>query len=161
MLSEKNFETVIKYAPLFAIDLVVLNQKNEILIGKRLNKPAKAWWFVSGGRVFKGEVLSDAFLRISETEIGLSLNIGQATLLGIYDHIYSDSIFDDNVSTHYVNAAHVLCCNEKDLNLPKGGQHQEYRWISLDEMKKDREIHGYSKVFIPNLLQWFAKENRE
>jgi colanic acid biosynthesis protein WcaH len=37
------FTTVIKSAPLVSIDLVVTNQKGEVLLGYRNNRPAKGF----------------------------------------------------------------------------------------------------------------------
>lgn len=88
-LSTCDYENVVRHAPLFAIDIVVLNEFDEILLGKRLNAPAKNWLFVPGGRVFKNESLIMAFNRISNAELGISLEIEQAGLLGLYEHFYN------------------------------------------------------------------------
>lgn len=63
MLNHDEFRQVVQNTPLFAIDLVVLNGKNEILLGLRKNPPAQGYWFVPGGRVFKGESLDDGFFK--------------------------------------------------------------------------------------------------
>jgi colanic acid biosynthesis protein WcaH len=50
MFLEKDlFSTVIKSTPLVSIDLVVKNNRGQTLLGQRLNKPAKGFWFVPGG----------------------------------------------------------------------------------------------------------------
>jgi len=70
LLEQQDFMQLVKNAPIFAIDLVVLNEKDQLLLGKRLNAPAKGDWFVPGGRVFKNEALVKAFERITATELG-------------------------------------------------------------------------------------------
>lgn len=150
MLSQQDFEQLVKNAPLFAIDLVVVNPHNQILIGKRVNEPAKDAWFVPGGRVFKNEPLDEAFERISKAEIGLSLPYVQATLIGLFDHFYDNSAFGDDISTHYINATHLVRIENEKLVLPKE-QHHAYRWIGLDEVEKDITVHEYSKVFMATL----------
>ncbi len=58
MLDLEIFKIVVENTPLFAIDLVVINSKQQILLGKRVNAPAKDYWFVPrGGRVYKNETL--------------------------------------------------------------------------------------------------------
>ena len=155
MLSTEDFKSVVKNAPLFAIDLVVLSQKNEILVGKRLNSPAKNWWFVPGGRVFKNESLAKAFNRISINELGVSLHIDHASLLGLYDHFYSESFFCNTISTHYINATHVVKCNVQDLALPMDSQHDNYRWVGIDNLSTDEGVHHYSKVFLNELFRGY------
>jgi len=69
-LDTKTFKTVIASTPLIAIDLIVVNERKEILLGKRLNQPAKNYWFVPGGRILKNETLDNAFKRLTLTELG-------------------------------------------------------------------------------------------
>lgn len=148
MLSSEDFKHLVKLAPLFSMDLVVLNVQKQILVGKRKKSPAKNYWFVPGGRVFKGESLVEAFSRITRTELSLKFDYLSATQLGIYDHFYSDSVFGDDISTHYINAPYLIQLPEETvLDLPTV-QHQEYRWISIDELNQDVAVHEYSKVFV-------------
>ncbi|GKT11804.1 MAG: hypothetical protein ISEC1_P0777 [Thiomicrorhabdus sp.] len=77
LLSLSDFKQVVQHAPLFAIDLVVLNSLNEILVGERLNAPAQGFWFVPGGRVYKSESLETTFKRISKAELGIRLERAQ------------------------------------------------------------------------------------
>jgi len=64
MLDFEDFKNLVKNAPLFAMDLVVLNEQNQILLGQRKNAPAKGFWFVPGGRVFKDQAQAYAIHRI-------------------------------------------------------------------------------------------------
>jgi len=153
MLSEIDFKQVVQNAPLFAIDLVVMDDKNQILVGERLNAPAKGSWFVPGGRVYKNESLEDAFKRISKAELGFEVERNQAWLLGLYDHFYDDSFFSSQISTHYINATHVLKLSSKQLNLPKE-QHNHYQWIAIDSLNVNNDVHQYSKMFLPELKKW-------
>ncbi|MFW5444402.1 MAG: GDP-mannose mannosyl hydrolase [Methylococcaceae bacterium] len=151
MLTDQDFKQLIQHAPLFAIDLVVMNQKQQVLLGQRLNAPAKDYWFVPGGRVHKNETLENAFLRISQTELGVKIERTQSQLIGLYDHIYSDSFFSNNIGTHYINATHLLHLDKNQLNLPLGEQHQTYRWLSIKEMVNEKKVHPYSKIFLEDL----------
>lgn len=153
MLSEIDFKQVVQNAPLFAIDLVVVNDKNQILVGERLNAPAKGRWFVPGGRVFKNESLENAFKRISKAELGFEVERNQAWLLGLYDHFYDDSFFSSEISTRYINATHVIRLSPELLCLPKE-QHDSYQWIAIDDLQQNSDVHKYSKIFLPELKRW-------
>lgn len=153
MLSQDDFKHLIKTAPLFAIDLVLLNEQGKILVGQRKNAPAKGYWFVPGGRVFKNESLESAFKRISQAELGLQIERHQAWLLGLYDHFYDDSVFGADIDTHYINAAHLIKLDVgQALNLPKQ-QHQDYRWQSFNDIEQDNTVHQNSKVFLAALKE--------
>ena len=118
MLSQQDFKQLVKNAPLFAIDLVVLNSEKQILIGKRVNEPARDAWFVPGGRVFKNESLAEAFERIAKAEIGLSLRYNKASLIGLFEHFYENSVFGDDITTHYINATHLVRIENEKLSRP-------------------------------------------
>ncbi len=159
LLSHDDFKQVVLNAPLFAIDLVVVNHSNEILVGERLNAPAKGVWFVHGGRVYKNESLEKAFKRISKAELGFEIERNQAWLLSLFDHFYDDSFFSTDVSTHYINATHVVRLSTELLALPKE-QHSCYRWIAIDEIELDETVHVFSKVFLPALDKWVQEEKQ-
>ncbi len=150
MLDRETFKIVVKNTPLFAIDLVVINSKQQILLGKRVNAPAKDYWFVPGGRVYKNETLDQAFHRVSQDELGINIERSQANFLGLYEHMYVDSVFDQETSTHYINATHYLYNDFNIMNLPHS-QHKEYVWMNITEILRRSDIHEYSKVFIPEL----------
>ena len=59
-LSHAEVDTVIRLAPLIAIDLVIRNARDEVLLGLRKNEPAKGCYFVPGGMILKNERLADA-----------------------------------------------------------------------------------------------------
>jgi len=158
MLNLENFKQVVEHAPLFAIDLVVVNDKNQILVGERFNAPAKGAWFVPGGRVYKNESLEEAFKRISKAELGCEVERHQAWLLGLYDHFYDDSFFGDDVSTHYINATHVIRLTNQQLNLPTD-QHSHYQWIAIDSLNVNNDVHQYSKIFLPELNRWMENHD--
>lgn len=155
MLSVDDFILLVKNAPLFSIDLVVLNEKHEMLVGLRKNEPASGFWFVPGGRVYKGEAIGDAFRRITEAELGNSFERDRFIMLGIYDHFYENSCFDEAVSTHYINAANFMLVNSSQLELPLI-QHHDYRWVPIEAVEADETVHRFSKVFITDLLSYLA-----
>ncbi|MAF66720.1 MAG: GDP-mannose mannosyl hydrolase [Planctomycetes bacterium] len=150
-LSRRDFSSVIKNAPLFSIDLVLVNESNEVLFGKRLNSPAKNFWFVPGGRVYKDESLADSFERITRDELGMVFSLDSAKPLGLYEHFYNDSAVSNDISTHYINTPYLLVVKEKFSCLPNT-QHSEYRWIRADMINSADEIHSNSKLFLTKLL---------
>ena len=146
-LSKDTFSTVIKSTPLVSIDLVVKNKQGQALLGRRLNKPAKDYWFVPGGRIQKDESLSCAFQRLTQDELGKKINIKQAELLGPFDHFYCDNVFGDKFTTHYVAIAYVLVIDKDLEDLPINEQHAGYQWFELDELLRSEEVHLHTKWY--------------
>ncbi|SER14881.1 colanic acid biosynthesis protein WcaH [Amphritea atlantica] len=148
-LTSDNFRLVVDSTPLISIDLVVKDPDGSVLLGKRLNKPAKDYWFVPGGRVLKNETLADAFLRLTEAELGIKVPIQSARYLGLYEHFYDDSALSDAVSTHYVVNAFVIELSESVSALPVE-QHSDYQWLSETELLGADDVHIHSKWYFMN-----------
>jgi colanic acid biosynthesis protein WcaH len=65
------FKKILQVLPIVCVDLLVINEKNKILLIKRKNEPAKGEWWFPGGRVYKGEQRTDAAKRKLFEECGL------------------------------------------------------------------------------------------
>lgn len=142
------FRTVVASTPLVSIDLVVRNQRGEILLGQRLNRPAQGSWFVPGGRIYKNEKLDAAFLRLTETELGQAFSRGSASLLGIFEHFYRDSVFGDTPDTHYVVVAYELALPPDCELQPPSIQHDSYRWWPKPEMLASQDVHLHTRAYV-------------
>ena len=71
-LSRNQFSNIVRKTPLIAIDLCILHGR-KILLGKRLNPPAKDFYFVPGGRIFKLEKKENVIQRILMHELGFTI----------------------------------------------------------------------------------------
>ncbi|GGK77442.1 GDP-mannose mannosyl hydrolase [Amphritea balenae] len=149
LLSKEQFKTVVESTPLISLDLVVRDQQGKVLLGKRLNRPAKGYWFVPGGRVLKNEALADAFQRLTLNELGQSYTIDQARYLGLYEHFYEDAAVCELVSTHYVVNAFLINLGDTIRSLPEE-QHSEYRWLREAELLEADDVHLHSKWYFMN-----------
>ncbi len=147
-LSNQEFKTVVDCAPLVSIDFIVKNKDNKILLGRRVNKPAQDFLFSIGGRIYKNEKIIDAKQRILKDELNLDLKEYTPKFIGIFEHFYNDSFLDDKISTHYVNFAYEINISYIQ-NLPKD-QHNDYVWLSLDELSNSSEVHDYVKDYFLN-----------
>lgn len=142
MLDDQTFKTVINSAPLISIDILI-KKGNKILLGKRINKPAKGYFFSIGGRIKKNETIDSATARLALNELNINLNF-PPRFIGVFEHFYDDSLYE-NVSTHYVNIAYEYEIRET-LDLPSE-QHSEYRWFTIDELLESKQVHKYTKDY--------------
>ena len=148
MLSQSDFKTAVRLLPLVAIDLLVTNEQGQVLVGRRLNPPAQGFWFVPGGRIRKGEILDNAFSRITFAELGTAFSRSESSVHGIYDHLYDDDFtgMADAGGTHYVVLAHRLRVHSQMLKLPSG-QHDAYRWVSESDASAELAIHANTRAY--------------
>ena len=140
-VSKDIFKCIVKNAPLVSIDFIVEND-GKILLGKRVNEPAKNFWFTIGGRIYKNETIKDAQKRILKEELGYEGEVSPE-FIGVFEHFYNTGF--EGVDTHYVNLGFKI----KDLNianLPKD-QHSEYMWFNIDEIMQRDDVHKYVKDY--------------
>jgi len=161
-LDKEDFEFIIKNTPLISIDLCVTNN-NKLLIGKRLNEPAKYYYFVPGGRIYKNETINEAIIRICEQEIGIKKHmykIEDLELLGIYEHFYTQNFFEkDHYNTHYIVMAYQINLNNIDSINKQNifSQHSDLKWISVENYIAKRgeeinfKIHKYTKNYLKKI----------
>ena len=71
-LDRSIFKCIVQFAPLISIDFLI-EKDGKYLLGKRINKPAKDYYFTVGGRIFKNESIENAKKRILKEEIGFEL----------------------------------------------------------------------------------------
>ena len=151
MIDDKQFLKIIESTPLVSIDLIIENERGDILLGKRTNRPAQNYWFVPGGRIRKNETIAEAITRISATELGIDLSINEVQLLGSYDHIYEDNYLgEDGVNTHYVVLAYRLKeprLIEVDMDTIRDDQHSEISYWTKEAMMKADEVHPNTKAY--------------
>ena len=153
VLNSDEMMAVIELTPLVSIDLVIVNAQNEVLLGMRVNEPARSFWFVPGGRICKNETLSVAFQRISKTELGFPLKISQGRLMGAYDHIYESNRFGKSgLTTHYVALGYLVRI-DRDLKPVQDQQHDSFEWRKMDDVVKDDRVHANTRIYVQELLK--------
>ena len=146
MLDIQTFKTVVDATPLVSIDIIAKNN-GKVLLGKRKNRPAKGFYFTTGGRIYKNECIDDAIKRIAKDELGIELET-KPEFIGVFEHFYDDSIFED-ISTHYVNLAYL--CKVPYLEELPQDQHTTYKWFEIEELLKSSEVHYYVKNYFKRI----------
>lgn len=146
-LSRFEFVEVIKKTPLVAVDLLVRNQEDEVLLGLRDNEPARGFWFVPGGRILLDERITDAFRRIAKEELGIKASIEEARLLGVYEHFYAKNFANEpGFGTHYIIIAYEIRITGTLAKLPED-QHLEFKWLSIERLLNESKVHPYTKAY--------------
>jgi colanic acid biosynthesis protein WcaH len=90
--------------------------------------------------------MSVAFKRLTLNELGVELNIDKAGFIGPFEHFYVDNVSGECLSTHYIALCYRLLVDDTLLNLPTE-QHSQYKWISVDELLSDAEVHKHSRWY--------------
>jgi colanic acid biosynthesis protein WcaH len=152
-LAAEKYIDVIEHTQLVSIDLLVTNgDRSKILLGKRVNQPARDTWFVPGSRLYKAETIQEGLSRVSKDELGVELTDGK--LIGVFDHIYDSNFLErQGISTHYVALGMLLIVNEQTIekinaNMPLD-QHANIMWFDVsDETMTRKDVHLFTKTYL-------------
>ncbi len=146
-LTHEEFLGIIRLAPLVSIDLIVRDASGRVLVGLRQNEPAKGCYFVPGGRIHKGQTVAEAFEAVAMAELAVALSPGDATFVGVFDHIYPTNFAGEpDCPTHYVVLAYEVRPAAPPADLP-ADQHSEWRWLTPEELLADDRVHENTKAY--------------
>lgn len=149
-LSAEDFLNVVTNTPLVSIDFVIENDKNQYLVGKRINDPAKDYWFVPGGRIYKNETIKNAIARLMKEELAIDHFHGKYKLLGTYEHMYDTCFYKFNpyfTSTHYIVLGIKIHITEDIDCIDILTQHSTYCWMNTHELITDPMVHDNTKNY--------------
>ena len=67
-------------------------------------------------------------------------------LQGVYEHFHKTNFTDSSdFGTHYIVLAHVIDIG--DYKPVSDDQHEDYRWMSPQEILADDKVHEYTKDY--------------
>lgn len=137
---EETFGDCLAHLPQVCVEVVVAHDGG-IVLARRTNEPAAGEWFWPGGRLYKGERLTEAAERIAKEELGLSVTVERQ--LGVHAHFWDTASVDGADSRHTVNVV-FLVSPADDLAITLDSQHDEWRLVdSVDESH-----HEYVREYV-------------
>jgi len=71
-----------------AIDAVIIDENETVVLIKRRNRPFQNWWALPGGFIELEEKVEDAVIREAKEETGLTVKI--LKLVGVYSNLSRD-----------------------------------------------------------------------
>jgi ADP-ribose pyrophosphatase YjhB (NUDIX family) len=184
MIPRERYSEIIKDTHLIACDLLI-KRGDTILLGKRMNAPARNYLFNPGSRMFKNEKYQETIQRILFTECGIQDIRGDFIYHGTFEHRYHKENFTEpqkselqqaSFGTVYYTHAFIWDLEQfKDeeylqyimttLERNRDEQHEgQFMWIPLSEIRKENgcfqgtKIHPFVRFFFvsqPNKLKSF------
>jgi colanic acid biosynthesis protein WcaH len=147
-IPDDEWATIVAEVPIVSVDLLV-RYEGGLLLGKRTNEPAKGYWFMPGGRVYKNETRSEAVHRIGKEELGLEVEIVES--LGAFEHLYDTSEIDGVDTKHYLANGYVV--DVIDGNPQPDDQHEN---LHVYRSAPD-PLHEYLRAYLDTaetLVDW-------
>lgn len=111
---------------------VILNDKNKILLLKRLRNPEIGKWSIPGGKIDFMEEAESAVIREIKEELGITVEVEK--LLGITSHILREE------KEHWFAPAYLVKITDGVPKNMEPEKHEEINWFSLESLPADLTI---------------------
>jgi len=147
-LDDETYSKVLDNIVVTCADVIVLNTKGKILLGKRTYYPAKGWW-IAGGRMTTGESFEKAAARNMKRELGLTISPERFAYLGTYSFVWAMRRQPPAENgSHTVSITMTLLINEKEAAAIKPNEeYEELKWW-------DPELVAEDSQFFPPIRQY-------
>lgn len=127
------YKMILENSIIEAVDLIIINEKWQILLWHRNNEPLKWIFYIPWWRRYKNEKIIDSIKRKANEELWIHIDDNKIFFLWIYDDIYSNSMFG-NTPSHYSSITYVYkISKEEQKNIKKDKQHGELKFFNIDD----------------------------
>lgn len=89
-LSQEEFLKSFNLVPRIAVDLLIKNKVNGVILVKRKIPPEFGLWHLPGGFILKGEIIFACLQRIAKKEVNLTMQEEQYKLFGVFENLDGD-----------------------------------------------------------------------
>jgi colanic acid biosynthesis protein WcaH len=142
-IPEATFATCLQNMPQPCVDLVV-EYEGGILLTRRQNEPAKGEWFWPGSRLYKGERMDDAAVRVAREELGLdSVSVER---LGVSEHFWERSAVEGVEKRHTIPIVYRVV-PDTGQSITLDSQHDDYRVVTEPPAGANEYVREYFERF--------------
>jgi ADP-ribose pyrophosphatase YjhB (NUDIX family) len=110
------------------IDALIINNKNEYLLLKRLNEPLKNVFWVPGGRVLHLEKTEDALIRIMKKELNIDIHKFKREIYGVYEDFFNSNSFKNKTNYHTVSVVYKIFIGNEKIDVILDSQSYKYKF---------------------------------
>ena len=132
-IEQSTYNEIKRTFPINAVELLIFDSNNNLLMVKRINEPAKGKWWIPGGRVLFAESRMDAAKRLLKDECGV--NNGKFSEPRMFDYLVKNNTED--YYQHIISTVFSVTIDSTEIKLDS--QSSEYRWQPLPQWIKEVE----------------------
>lgn len=134
-------------------DILLLDEQNRVLIGKRNTFPQKAWWYGCGGRMKPGESPIDSMKRLLKRELRIDLTLeAKLDFVGAYSYVWGMRHEPpQNHGAADISIVHSLSL-PSDSGLQSDHLFDDHKWVSTDEILSG-DYHPALKQAVADFLK--------
>ena len=142
-LPDEIYQFVLDCIVVSCVDIVVVDHRGKMFLGKRSIEPQPDWWII-GGRMRPGESFEEAASRNIQRELGLEIDTSRFVFSGRYNLIWGKREQEpQDHGCHTTSDTHVLVLNEDEAAMVRvtGDEYSDSRWQDLEEVAECEAYH--------------------
>lgn len=148
-IEQQIFNEIKRSLPINAVELIIMDEADNILLFKRAHEPAQNHWWMPGGRVLFAETRIKAAKRLLQTECGITKFSIQK--FGMFEYLVENRT--DNYNQHIIATVYIVRLSEQS-SVTIDGQTISYIW------QKPAECLKFIKHdFLKYLIKHFSGKN--
>ena len=124
LIPQKLYNQILENIPIPCVDIAII-YNGAVLIVKRKDRPAKGQWWVPGGRVLKGEMMSDTAKRKSKEEVGIECQVGP--IIHTAETIFPDG--PEGIPFHSINSCFFMYPSSDSAIPDLDNHHTDLKWV--------------------------------
>jgi len=132
-IPDDKYKIIVENTIVETVDIIVINDRSQILLWLRNNEPIKWIYHIPWGRRYKNELLNDSIKRKAHEELWIEIDINKIIFLGVYDDLYSNSIYD-GIDSHFSTITYIYRLDKnEEINIKKDEQHSDLKFFNLHD----------------------------
>lgn len=138
------YKKILENIPICCVDLIIKGKKGVLLV-LRADEPLKNFWWIPGGRIYKGEKIENAVIRKAYEETGLKVKIEKN--MGTYETILGKDCFKNlKIGIHTINITFLVKPISEESEVKLDNTSLKFKWID----KIEENLHSYLKEILEN-----------
>ncbi|MCL2483819.1 MAG: NUDIX hydrolase [Firmicutes bacterium] len=117
-----------EHGPRVGLGVYIFNDKNEILIGKRIGKHGFATYAPPGGHLEFGESIEECAARETLEETGITIK--NITVAGVTNDIYSED-------KHYITIAVTALWAGGEVQIMEPNKCEKWEWVKWEDFPEN------------------------
>ncbi|MBI2045833.1 MAG: NUDIX domain-containing protein [Parcubacteria group bacterium] len=134
-LSAEEYAKVLDSVVVATADIAVINNRGEILLGKRTRAPWPDWWII-GGRMMPGESFEEAASRKLKEELSLDIEVSRLSYIGTYSLVWGERAQEPiENGSHTVSITMTATITDKEMAaLKPNDEYAALQWVSPEHV---------------------------
>lgn len=158
-MSEQAYGESLDSLVIACVDIAVINDLGEMLLGLRSREPLPDWYII-GGRMKPGESFKEAASRNIQRELGIEVDATRFQYLCTCSYVWARRTqHPQNNGSHTVSIIMLLRIARDEISLlTPNDEYENIQWMKLEKIAAYHSFHPALPMIAENVIAYLAKQ---